>query len=365
MSDIKPRPVMVTGATGYIASWVVRRLLETGFHVHAAAPGRGFEHDVNYLTQIADQTPGKLNFFAGNLLQAGSFADAMKGCGAVFHTTSQLPLDQVDSENEWIEAAQRATRNIIHEVQRQPSVRRVVLTSSCAAVYGDNIDLRRTQHGEFTEQDWNTTSSPRHQARAYRRTLTEREAWRISGVQSRWDLIVLNPTLVLGPSISPNVHAPSFSLLKKLGDGSLRWGVPDYELGVVDVRDLADAHVRAADVNSPSGRCIICGHNTSLLNIAKRLHERFSLQFPIPRWTLPKPLVWLFGPLLDKSLTRRVISRNVGYPFFADNTKSIELLGMQYRRLDDTVCDMFQQMINFGMLGSHEPKRLHKPHGWF
>ena len=123
------------------------------------------------------------------------------------------------------------------------------MTSSCAAIYGDNADLKSTPNGVFTEDVWNTTSSLKHQAYSYSKTVAEQEAWRINKAQSHWDLIVINPSLVLGPAINPDgVTSESFNIVKQLGDGTAKQGAPRMGIGVVDVRDVAQAHFNAGFV---------------------------------------------------------------------------------------------------------------------
>jgi len=84
--------------------------------------------------------------------------------------------------------------------------------------------------------------------------------------------------------------------------------------------------------------------------MAKILHARFGDRYPVPARTLPKWVVWLFGPIADQRVSRRGISRNVGYPWIGDHSKSVRELGMSYRPLEDTLTEMFQQLIDAGVL---------------
>jgi dihydroflavonol-4-reductase len=199
----------------------------------------------------------------------------------------------------------------------------------------------------FTEEIWNTSSSLEHQPYSYSKTVAEKEAWDIVDQQSRWDMVVINPSLVVGPAVNPTaVTSESFRVLKQFGDGTIKSGVPKMGFGVVDVREVAFAHFQAGFVPQAKGRHIISGHNTFLLDMAETLLPKYGDQYPIPRREMPKLLVWLFGPALNKTLTRKVVARNVGYPFVADNTKSIQSLGLSYRPLADSMIDTFQQMID-------------------
>jgi len=338
-------PVLVTGATGYVAGWVIKKLLEAGVTVHAAvrAPSKTAKHA--HLDEIAQNTPGEIKYFKADLLEPGSYAAAMKDCSIVFHTASPFLSNVKDPQKELVDPAKLGTGNVLSEATKTPSVKRVVVTSSCAAIYGDNADLKRTPNGIFTEEVWNTSSTLQHNPYLFSKTEAEKEAWKIAKQQDKWDLITVNPSLVMGPGVTAKATSESFNIIRKIGDGTMKTGVPDWGFGVVDVRDVAHAHMAAAYIAKAQGRYIISGHNTSLPEIAKRLLPRFGKDYAIPRRVLPKFLVWLIAPVMDSSVTRKMIERNVGYKWTADNSKSIRELGMEYRALSETMNDFFEQMV--------------------
>lgn len=111
---------------------------------------------------------------------------------------------------------------MLETANRTPSVRRVVLTRSCAAIYGDNADLAATPDGVFTEAVWNASSSPTHQPYSYSKTVAEREAWKIARPQQRRDLVTINPSLVIGPGINPYATSESFEIVRQMGNGTIR-----------------------------------------------------------------------------------------------------------------------------------------------
>jgi len=343
----KDKPVLVTGATGYVAGWLVRKLLEKGIRVHAAVRQPDNKEKTGPLRELARESGGEIQFFAADLLREGSYAEAMTGCQLVFHTASPFISVVADPKKELVEPALLGTRNVLNQADRTPSVKRVVLTSSCAAIYGDNIDLKETPGRIFTEEIWNTTSSLDHGAYAYSKVLAEREAWKIAERQSRWDLVVINPSLVFGPALNPrDVTSESFRIIRQFGDGSVKTGVPHLEIGVVDVRDVATAHFLAGFTPTAAGRHIVSGHNTSFMQMAATLRPRFGDQFPLPRKEVPKWLIWLFGPMINKTLTRKYVARNIGHPWRADNSKSRQSLGVTYRPLEETMNETFQQLAD-------------------
>lgn len=348
----KTQPVLVTGATGYVAGWIVKRLLDEGLTVHAAVRDPNSAEKLRFLDALAEQATGTIEYYKSDLLEEGSYAEAMQGCELVFHTASPFTLNVEDPSRDLVEPAQLGTRNVLQTANETGSVKRVVVTSSVAAIYGDNADIEMTAHESFSEEDWNTTSSLTHQPYSYSKTLAEREAWKIADAQDRWDLVVINPSFVVGPGINPFATSESFTLLKQFGNGGMKSGVPAFYIGAVDVRDVADAHIKAAFTPDASGRYITSGHDTSFAEFGEILRDRFGEAYPLPRKILPKWLVWLMGPMVDKSLSRRMVTRNVGHPWHADNSKSIRELGIDYRPLDVSLNEMFQQMIDNDIFAS-------------
>ena len=226
------------------------------------------------------------------------FDRAMEGCTAVFHTASPLIVRGVrDPVRDLIEPATSGTRNVLETVNRCPSVRRVVLTSSVAAIYGDAVDMTRTAEGCFSESHWNKTSTERHQPYSCSKVRAERLAWEIAGKQDRWDLVVVNPGLVLGPALSRHTNSESVRMMRDFGTGYYRLGVPKLEFGIVDVRDVADGHVRAATKAEVGGRHILVAETLSLREISSILRGHFGGGYPFPRRTLPKFITALLAPL--------------------------------------------------------------------
>lgn len=346
----KQMPVMITGATGYVAGWIVKKLLDEGLTVHAPVRDPANPEKMKYLNEIAESAPGKIQYFKADLLDKGSYGQAMAGCRIVFHTASPFKIHVVDPQKELVDPALLGTRNVLEEVNRTPSVKRVVLTSSCAAVYGDNADLKKTPDGIFTEEIWNTSSSLDHHPYSYSKTVAEKEAWKINEQQSRWELVTINPSLVIGPGINPHATSESFRIVKQFGDGTLKAGAPKMGIGAVDVRDLAEAQFKAAFTPEAKGRYIISAHNTDLHAMAQTLLEKYGERYPIPRKVMPKWLVWLVGPMVNKAMSRKMVSLNTNHPWKADNSKSIRELDMQYRSLKESMNDFFQQMIDSGLI---------------
>jgi nucleoside-diphosphate-sugar epimerase len=227
-------------------------------------------------------------------------------------------------------------------------VKRVVLTSSVVAIYGDNADIASTPGGIFTENDWNVTSSAEHQPYAYSKTIAEKEAWRIAGEQDQWDLLTINPGWVLGPSLSKRKDSTSVSIMIQFGDGTYKTGVPELWNGMVDVRDVASAHIKAGYTPEASGRHIIVSGEATLLDLAHILRNHFGDGYPFPKKQAPKFLFWLIGPIYGH--TRKYVSKNAGTRIRFDNRYSKTDLGMSYIPIEQTVKEHFQQILDDGLL---------------
>ena len=277
----------------------------------------------------------------------------MKGCNIVFHTASPFITKFKDAQIDLIEPALLGTENVLATANATASVKRVLLTSSVAAIYGDTAECASLPNGTLTENEWNVTSSAKHQPYSYSKVLAERAAWKIAEGQDKWSLVVINPALVIGPTVSGYSTSASHDILRQIGDGTLKAGAPPFELGVVDVRDVAEAHLRAAYIKNAEGRHIVFNEAKSIVNLASFLTEKYSKDFPLPKKELPKWLLWLVGPMVDKTFSRKLISLNMGHKWRADNSKSIKKLGMKYSSLKDSTEEMFQQMIDEGQIAKN------------
>lgn len=341
-------PVLVTGATGFVAGWIVKALLEAGATVHAAVrdPSRTEKHA--HLDALAARAPGEIKYFKADLLDEGSYDDAMQGCAVVFHTASPFTVDVKDPQRELVDPAVKGTRNVLESANRTPTVKRVVVTSSCAAIYGDNADVAKAPGGKLNESVWNTSSSLEHGAYSYSKTLAEKAAWEVADAQDRWRLVAVNPSLVIGPALQKAPTSESFNLVKQMGDGTMKSGAPRWAFGIVDVRDLAAAHIAAGFVENANGRNIVSGHESDIFELSQLLRDKYGKDYPLPRSAAPKWLAWLMAPLLGGGMTRRLVAKNFDIRWRADTSKAVRELGVAYRPLKTSIEEMFQQMIDAG-----------------
>ncbi|RZG65069.1 MULTISPECIES: SDR family oxidoreductase [Acinetobacter] len=352
--NTKTTPILVTGATGYIASWVIKSLLEQGHTVHATVRDLNKKKSFAHLEKIANQSSGSLQLFQANLLEPGSFDQAMHGCEVVLHMASPFVVTNYkDAVKDIIEPAVLGTENVLNSVNKTESVKRVVVTSSIASTYGDAIDIRQTANNEFDESHWNTTSSETHQPYPYSKVMAERKAWDMQKAQTRWDLVCINPALVLGPSLTPSTQSGSVEVLQQFANGMTLAGVPPMWNGIVDVRDVADAHLQAAFNPKAENRYIISGGTLSLLEMGKILRQRFGNKFPFPRNQLPKAAFKLLGPFIGFS--KSFVELNMGYPIYFNADKSKKELGIHYRNIETSLVEHFQQLLDDGVVKKYIP----------
>lgn len=334
-------PVLVTGGSGYVASWIVRYLLEDGHTVRATVRNPDKPRGLEHLHRLADEHPGKLTLYRADLLDEGSFGAAMAGCQVVIHTASPFLVGGThDPQEQLIRPALEGTRNVLSSVDATDSVTRVVLTSSVAAVYGDNADMRGRPR--FTDTDWNTTSTADHQPYSYAKTVAEKAAWKLQRAQDRWDLVTIHPGLVLGPSLTDVSISGSMTTMRHFTDGSLTRGAPSLAFGVVDVRDVARAHISAAFTPQAHDRYIANSEALTLLEIGKILRSEFGDRRTFPRRELPNFLVKLAAG--STGMTRKVLARNLGWPLAFDNSRTRADLGIRFRPAAESVIEHFRQM---------------------
>ena len=343
----KNRPVMVTGATGYVASWLVKKLLEEGLTVHAAIRNVDDNQKIDHLKSIAKDSSGDIKFFEADLLKSGDYEEAMKDCELVYHTASPFITVVENAQRDLLDPAEKGTENVLRSASKTPSVKRVVVTSSCAAMYSDALDCINAPEGQLTEAVWNETASAEYQPYSYSKTIAEKKAWEINKEQNNWDLVTINPSLVMGPALNvKSSKSESINILKQLGDGSMKMGVPKMGVGMVDVRDVADAHYQAGFKPEAKGRYITSAHNTDFLEMGLSLQSKFGSKYPLPKKAMPKWLLLLVGPMVNKVLTKKFIKNNVNIEWKADNSKIRKELGINFRPLQETMEDSFQMMID-------------------
>ncbi len=356
MQTDKKNRFVVTGGSGYIASWIVKYLLEAGYEVNTTVRNLSHKDKYEHLLKLSEEHPGRLNIIEADLLKEGSFDSAVKDRDILIHTASPFFIQNIkDPQKELVDPAVLGTENILGSANRSPSVKRVVLTSSVAAVYGDSSDIADIPSGAFNEDCWNETSSLHHQPYNFSKTMAEKKAWEIAGQQHQWDLVVINPGFVLGPSLSKRADGVSTDFMLSMADGRFKTGIPGLYFGIVDVRDVAGAHIRGATVSKANGRNIVVNEVLSTIDIAGILRSLYGNKFPFPKIKVPTALFYLVGPFMGYSW--KYIRKNVDIPVRFNNSKGLSDLGIHYRPVSETLKDQIEQLTGSGILRIKDQKQ--------
>uniref|UniRef100_A0A061REF8 Flavanone 4-reductase n=1 Tax=Tetraselmis sp. GSL018 TaxID=582737 RepID=A0A061REF8_9CHLO len=316
----------VTGGTGFVATELIKQLLDKGCTVHTTV--RCVEDVENpalsKLKSLSQALPGTLFFHKADLLSEGDFDEVVSACDVVYHTASPFGFfDSPDPQKDLIDPAVKGTINVLQSVvKNKESVKRVVLTSSVAAVHGEYASPPKS--GDlYTEEDWNETSSlGNKQAYHLSKVLAEREAWRMAKEEGL-DLVTVCPNFIIGPLTSPRADGVSVGFFK----GLLETAAPDKSLTFCDVRDVARAHILAAEEPKAAGRYIVSQRRATA---PAELHGFLADAFPDLHFPAPT------------AETHEVTDK-------IDNAKAARELGLVLSPLRSTVVDMARTMIALGV----------------
>lgn len=332
--------VLVSGGSGYIAGFLIRQLVAEGWRVRSTMRDLAREGSVRQLLAVDD---ARLRFFAADLTADAGWADAMAGCSHVAHVASPIPLRAVKDANELIVPARDGALRALRAA-KAAGVRRFVMTSSVAAIaYGRG---RGVHH--FTEADWTPNDYPGAQPYVRSKAIAERAArdW-VAAEGGGIEYCSVNPSVVFGPVWSRD-YSPSVAVLKRLLDGSLR-ACPDIGFGVVDVRDVADLHVRALNAPNMAGeRFLASGPFMKLMAIADILRSRLGKEARrVTQRGMPDFLVRL-AALFDP-MARTVVGE-LGSVRNMDASHAKAVLGWVARPAEESIVDGARSLIDLGIV---------------
>ncbi|KAL5708084.1 hypothetical protein ACHQM5_018918 [Ranunculus cassubicifolius] len=269
------KTVCVTGAPGFIASWIVKLLLKRGYTV------KGSVHDPNDAkkTEHLRLLPGakeRLHLFKADLLDEGSFDSIVAGCDGVFHTASPFKQNVKDPQAELIDPAVKGTLNVLGACAKTPSVKRVIVTSSIGAVAYNKKPLTADT---VVDETWFSDPEVLKKAKMWyvlSKTLAEESAWKFAK-EHGLDTVAINPGMVIGPLLQPTLNTSSAAVLNLINGAET---YSNMTLGWVDVRDVAKAHILAFEVPTASGRyCLVAkvAHYSEVVKILQKLYPKMKL----------------------------------------------------------------------------------------
>ncbi|PIA48433.1 hypothetical protein AQUCO_01400787v1 [Aquilegia coerulea] len=269
-SSVSDQTVCVTGAGGFIASWLVKLLLEKGYTVKGTV--RNPDDPKNCHLKDLEGAKERLVLCKADLLDYESLREAIKGCHGVFHTASPV----TDDPEQMVEPAVNGTKYII-DAAAEAGVRRVVFTSSIGAV---TMNPSRGPDVVVDESCWSDLDFCKITKNwyCYGKTVAEQAAWEMAK-EKGVDLVVVNPVLVMGPLLQPTVNASIIHILKYL-TGSAKTYANSVQ-AYVDVRDVALAHVLVYETPSASGR-FLCAESVLHRGEVVEILSKFFPEYPIP-----------------------------------------------------------------------------------
>lgn len=334
--------VLVSGGSGYIAGFLIRQLVAEGWTVRTTIRNLSREAAVRKLLAVDN---ARLSFFAADLTSDAGWAEAMAGCSHVAHVASPLPMGAVKDADEVIGPARDGALRALRAA-KSAGIRRFVMTSSVAAVAYGNRPGKGVH--TFTESDWTPPNFPGATPYVRSKTISERAArdW-VAKEGGGIEYCSVNPSVVFGPVWS-NDYSPSVMVLRRLLDGSLR-ACPDVGFGVVDVRDVADLHVRALKAPNMAGERFICsGPFLKLMDVANILRAKLGEEArKVTKRTIPDFVVRvmaLFDPMAQAAVGQLGSVRNM------DASHAKAKLGWIARPAEQSIVDTARSLIDLGIV---------------
>ncbi|KAF2303610.1 hypothetical protein P3X46_020470 [Hevea brasiliensis] len=276
----------VIGGTGFVASLLVKLLLEKGYAVNTTVRDPGNQKKTSHL--LALKKLGELNIFGADLTNEESFDAAVAGCDFVFHVATPVNFASQDPENDMIKPAVQGVHNVLKACAKAKTVKRVILTSSAAAVTINKLSGTGLVMDEknWTDTEFLTSEKPPTWGYPLSKTLAEKAAWKFAQ-ENNIDLISVIPTLMTGPSLTLDIPS-SVNLATSLitGNEFLINALKGMQMlsgsvSITHVEDVCRAHIFLAEKESSSGRYICSCVNTSVPELAKFLKDRYP-QYEVP-----------------------------------------------------------------------------------
>lgn len=370
--------VLVTGVTGFIASWVAYTALKAGYRVRGTVRDlRRQEKFVHLAKDFCPRAVGakhSIKLIQADLLKAEEWAEAVQGCTYVLHVASPFPIVEPKDKVDLLAPAIDGTLNVIKACAKCSTVKRLVITSSTAAIaYGRNVDGT-----EFTEEMWTDLTSPMYSVGAYveSKTMAEQAAWSYmkSGLPSdcKMDMCTINPTLVLGNLFSKN-PCSSEDIIRQILMGEMI-ALPDITLDCVAVEDVARAHLLAMVTPEAGGkRFMVHGGQISLQEIGSLLAKEFKHKgFHPTTWRAPK---WLINLLARFDPQAKSIAPMIGIKRNLKPQNCADILNMSLsENVQQTVLETAYGIIRTGIVQDRskllkdrsrhlDPQKLDRPPG--
>ena len=338
-------PILVTGASGFVAIHTIIQLLHQGYNVRSTM--RTLEREADLRSPISNyiQANDRLEILPTDLEQESGWNEAMQNVEYVLHIASPFPLFEPKHEDELIVPAVQGTQRVLRAAH-QAGIKRVVQVSSNAAISAGHSGENKI----FTEADWSDVEK-NIGAYSKSKTLAERAAWDfINGAENlnKMELAVINPPLILGPVPNKNVRT-SIELVRTMMLGQVP-GVGRIKMGAVDVRDVASAIILAMNTPEAAGNRFLVAADKSmwLKDIADLLYDKYAARgYKINRIQFPSFLV-RFIALFDKKISR--VTESLDWDYELSNEKAKRILKWTPRSAEESILSMAESLIEQGFV---------------
>ena len=337
--------VLVTGGSGFVGAHCIDQLLRAGYRVRTTVRSLKREADVRAMLNVAGSPrQDALSFIAADLSADAGWTEAVQGCRFVLHVASPFPGKAPKHEDELIVPARDGTLRVLRAA-REARVERVVLTSSFVAIgYG-----QKPRTAPFDERDWTNLNGPGLTAYAKSKTIAERAAWDfITSEGNGLELSVINPVGIFGPALGPD-YATSVEIVQSFLDGAVPV-CPHISFGGVDVRDVADLHLRAMISPAAKGErfLAVAGDVIKLIDVAMILKKRLGpIARRVPTREMPDWLVRLLARFIPDL---RLIALELGNVRNLTNAKAKRILNWTPRSNEDCIVATAESLQRLGLL---------------
>ena len=332
------KKILVTGASGFIASHCIIDLLEHGYQVRGTV--RNLDRVPQLRAMYAKHTDkaDEIEFMKADLLSPAGWPEAAEGCDGLFHLASPVPSIQPRDANEVIKPAKEGALNAL-QAAKTNGIKRVVLTSSTAAImYGHKDKVR-----EYTEQDWTDLSTPNLPAYIQSKTIAEKAAWNFAKSENI-ELMTINPGAVFGPSLASD-YSSSLEILRDLFSGKFPV-VPKVGFEIVDVRDVAILHRLAYESPDATGKRFLCTNGFRWMrDIALLLNKEFP-KSKSPTIEMPS-LFFMFSSIFLKSME---LIKDDGDKVKTADISQAKAIGWEPRSVEEAIISGARSLVDIGIV---------------
>ncbi|XP_012945514.1 putative anthocyanidin reductase [Aplysia californica] len=337
--------VLVTGASGYLGTQVVKTLQEAGYRVRGTVRSVKNEAKVKPLYELCPGAKHKLELVEADLMKPDSWTGAVSGCTYVHHVASPFPLTNPRSEDELVKPAVEGTLSVLRACVAAGTVKRVVLTSSLIA-----IAERGGNTTPFDESTWADPNAPNTSFYGKSKIHAERAAWDfVKDLQEneKFELAVVNPVLIAGPQLQGTPGSSTEVISRLLTRGMP--AIPRFNFSIIDVRDCALAHLKCMTVPEAAGNRHILSSGSMWYNeIAEVLDKEFRSQgYNVPTTVLPGFLVSVVG-FFDKAV--KIAKDFASKETLLDTGRMRNVLGIKPIPIEQTLIDMGYSLIENGFV---------------